>query len=80
VALPAVGIGPLVLRAGTAELRTPWRVQRGNSGGPVLVRERGRLRVAAVTYVQHDGRRSRGSAAQIPAPVLRAYVAAVERP
>ncbi|WP_170225969.1 hypothetical protein [Pseudonocardia cypriaca] len=54
-------------------------MQRGNSGGPVLMRERGRLRVAAVTYVQHDGRRSRGSAAQIPAPVLRAYVAAVER-
>jgi S1-C subfamily serine protease len=80
VPLPAIGIGRLVLRDGTAELWTPWRVQSGNSGGPVLVRDRGRLRVAAVTYVQHDGRRSRGAAAHIPAPVLRAYLAAVEQP
>jgi S1-C subfamily serine protease len=78
VPLPAIGIGPLVVRAGTAELWTPWRMQSGNSGGPVLVRERGRLRVAAVTYVQHGGRRSRGNSAHIPAPVLRAYLAAVE--
>jgi hypothetical protein len=80
VPLPAIGIGRLVLRDGTAELWTPWRVQSGNSGGPVLVRDRGRLRVAAVTYVQHDGRRSRCAAAHIPAPVLRAYLAAVEQP
>lgn len=78
VPLPAVGIGRLVLRDGTAELWTPWRIQSGNSGGPVLVREQGRLRVAAVTYVQHDARRSRGNAAHIPAPVLRAYIAAVD--
>jgi hypothetical protein len=44
----------------------------------VLVREHGRLRVAAVTYVQHDGRRSQGNAAHIPAPVLGAYLAAVD--
>jgi len=78
VPLPTIGIGRLVLRDGAAELWTPWRVQSGNSGGPVLVRERGRLRVAAVTYVQHDARRSRGNAAHIPAPVLRAYLAAVD--
>jgi S1-C subfamily serine protease len=80
VPLPAVGIGRLVMRDGSAELWTPWRVQSGNSGGPVLVRERGRLRVAAVTYVQHDGHRSRGDTAHIPAPVLRAYLAAVDQP
>jgi S1-C subfamily serine protease len=80
VPLPAIGIGRLVLGDGSAELWTPWRVQSGNSGGPVLVRERGRLRVAAVTYVQHDGRRSRGNTAHIPAPVLRAYLAAMDRP
>jgi hypothetical protein len=78
VPLPAIGIGRLLLRDGAAELWTPWRVQCGNSGGPVLVRERGRLRVAAVTYVQHRGRRSRGNTAHIPAPVLRAYLAAVD--
>jgi S1-C subfamily serine protease len=78
VPLPAIGIGRLVLRDGTAELWTPWRVQGGNSGGPVLVPERGRLRVAAVTYVQHAGRRSRGNASHIPASVLRAYIAAVD--
>ncbi|MHA6621797.1 trypsin-like peptidase domain-containing protein [Pseudonocardia sp. DLS-67] len=78
VPLPAIGVGRLVLRHGTAELWTPWRVQSGNSGGPVLVREGGRLRVAAVTYVQHDGRRSLGNSSHIPAPVLRAYVAAVD--
>ncbi len=53
-------------------------MQSGNSGGPVLVRESGQLRVAAVTYVQHVARRSRGNAAHIPAPVLRAYLAAVD--
>ncbi len=80
VPLPAVGIGRLVLRDGFAELWTPWRVLSGNSGAPVLVRERGTLRVAAMTYVQHDGRRSRGVTRPIPAPVLRAYVAAVDGP
>jgi hypothetical protein len=44
----------------------------------VLVREHGRLRVAAVTHVQHDARRSRGNAAHIPALVLRAYVGALD--
>jgi hypothetical protein len=44
----------------------------------VLVREGGRLRVAAVTFLQHEARRSRGNAAHIPALVLRAFVAAVE--
>jgi hypothetical protein len=78
VPLPAIGLGRLVLRHGSAELWTPWRVQSGNSGGPVLVREDGRLRVAAVTHIQHDARRSRGNAPQIPAPVLRAYLAAVD--
>jgi len=80
VPLPVVGVGRLVLRGGTAELWTPWRVQGGNSGGPVLVREGGRLRVAAVTCVQHTGRRSRGDTPHIPASVLSAYLAAVERP
>ena len=47
---------------------------------PVLVRERDRLHVAAVTYLQHDRRRSRGDVAHIPAPVLRAYLAAVDPP
>jgi hypothetical protein len=61
-----------------AELWTSWRVQSGNSGGPVLVREDGRLRVAAVTHVQHDARRSRGNVAHIPAVVLRAYVGALD--
>ncbi|TWF78009.1 trypsin-like peptidase [Pseudonocardia hierapolitana] len=78
VPLPAIGVGRLVARDGGAVLWTPWRVQRGNSGGPVLVREHGRLRVAAVTYVQHDRRGSRGDAAHIAAPVLRAYLAAVD--
>ena len=78
VPLPAIGLGRLVLRQGSAELWTPWRVQSGNSGGPVLVREHGELRVAAVTHVQHDGRRSRGNASHIPAPVLRAYLDAVD--
>jgi hypothetical protein len=78
VSLPAIGIGRLVLCDGVAELWTPWRVQSGNFGGPVLVREHDRLRVAAVTHVQHDGRRSRGNSAHIPAPVLRAYLTAVD--
>jgi S1-C subfamily serine protease len=78
VSLPVIGIGRLLLRGESAELWTRWRVQSGNSGGPVLVREQGRLGVAAVTYVQHGARRSRGNVAQIPAPVLRAYVAAVD--
>jgi S1-C subfamily serine protease len=75
--LPVIGIGRLVRDGGTAELWTPWRVQSGNSGGPVLVREHGRLRVAAVTHVQH-ARRSRGKVAHIPAVVLRAYMGALE--
>jgi hypothetical protein len=78
VPLPAIGIGRLVRGGATAQLWTPWRIQCGNSGGPVLVRERGRLRVAAVTHLQHEARRSQGDAAHIPAAVLRAYVAAVE--
>jgi Trypsin-like peptidase domain len=79
VPLPVIGIGRLVRDGETAELWTSWRIQSGNSGGPVLVREDGRLRVAAVTHVQHDARRSHGNVAQIPASVLRAYVAAVDR-
>jgi hypothetical protein len=78
VPLPAIGIGRLVLRGGTARLWTPFRIQGGSSGGPVLVREQGRLRVAAITYVQHAARRSRGDAPHIPAPVLRAYIAALD--
>jgi trypsin-like peptidase len=78
VPLPVIGIGRLVRDGAAAELWTPWRVQSGNSGGPVLVREHGRLRVAAVTHVQHDARRSRGNVAHIPAVVLRAYVAALD--
>jgi hypothetical protein len=78
VPLPVIGIGRLARCGETAELWTPWRVQSGNSGGPVLVREHGRLRVAAVTHVQHDPRRSRGNVAHIPAVVLRAYVAALD--
>jgi S1-C subfamily serine protease len=78
VPLPVIGIGRLVRGGAAAELWTPWRVQSGNSGGPVLVREHGRLRVAAVTHVQHDARRSRGNVAHIPAVVLRAYVAALD--
>jgi S1-C subfamily serine protease len=78
VPLPAIGVGRLVLRGGAAELWTPWRAQAGNSGGPVLVREHGQLRVAAVTYLQHAARDSRGNVAHIPAPVLRAYVTALE--
>jgi Trypsin-like peptidase domain len=77
VPLPAIGIGRLVLREGTARLWTPWRIQSGCSGGPVLVREQGRLRVAAVTYLQHAARRSRGDTPQISATVLRAYLAAL---
>jgi hypothetical protein len=80
VPLPVIGLGRLVMRDGAAQLWTPWRIRSGSSGGPVLVRERGRLRVAAVIYVQHDARRSRGNAAQIPAPVLRAYIAALGTP
>lgn len=76
--LPVIGIGRLLRGGETAELWTPWRIQSGNSGGPVFVREHGRLRVAAVTHVQHDARRSRGNVAQIPATVLRAYVTAVD--
>ena len=76
--LPVIGIGRLVRDGGTAELWTPWRVQSGNSGGPVLVREHGRLRVGAVTHVQHDARRSRGKVTHIPAVVLRAYMGALE--
>ena len=78
VPLPAIGVGRLVRTGEAAELWTPWRVQSGNSGGPVLVREHRRLRVAAVTHVQHEARRSRGNVAQIPATVLRAYIAAVD--
>ena len=74
--MSAVGAGRLVVSGACAELWTPWRVQNGNSGGPVLVREDGHLRVGAVTYLQHDARRSRGNVAHIPAAVLRAYVAA----
>ncbi|MGH3588731.1 MAG: S1 family peptidase, partial [Pseudonocardia sp.] len=77
VPLPVVGVGRLVVSGADAELWTSWRIQAGSSGGPVLVREDGRLRVAAVTYVQHATRRSRGNAAHIPAAVLRAYIAAV---
>lgn len=78
VPLPVIGVGRLVRGGAAAELWTSWRVQSGNSGGPVLVREGGRLRVAAVTHVQHDARRSRGNVAQIPAAVLRAYVGALD--
>jgi hypothetical protein len=78
VPLPVIGIGRLVRAGKAAELWTSWRVQCGNSGGPVLVREHGRLRVAAVTYVQHDARRSRGNVAHISAVVLRAYVGALD--
>jgi hypothetical protein len=78
VPLPVIGIGRLVRGGEAAELWTSWRVQSGNSGGPVLVREDGRLRVAAVTHVQHDARRSRGNVAHIPAVVLRAYVGALD--
>ncbi len=78
VPLPAIGIGRLVRDGEAAELWTSWRVQSGNSGGPVIVREDGRLRVAAVTHVQHDARRSRGNVAHIPAVVLRAYVSVLD--
>jgi S1-C subfamily serine protease len=78
VPLPVIGVGRLVRDGEVAELWTSWRVQSGNSGGPVLVREDGRLRVAAVTHVQHDARRSRGNVAHIPAVVLRAYVGALD--
>lgn len=57
------GLGPLP-RDGVAA--------HGAAGGG------GELRVAAVTYVQHDGRRSRGNSSHIPAPVLRAYLDAVD--
>jgi hypothetical protein len=46
----------------------------------LLVRERGELRVAAVTYVCHETRRSRGDAPHISASVLRAYIAALDAP
>jgi S1-C subfamily serine protease len=78
VPLPVIGIGRLVLHAGCARLCTPWRIQSGSSGGPVLVREGDRLRVAAVTYLQHAARASRGDTPHIPAPVLRAYVDALD--
>jgi Trypsin-like peptidase domain len=78
VPLPVIGIGRLVRDGVAAELWTPWRVQSGNSGGPVFVREHGRLRVAAVTHVQHAARRSRGKVTHIPAVVLRAYVGALD--
>jgi hypothetical protein len=78
VPLPAIGIGQLVVAGGDAAMWTSWRVHGGDSGGPVLVREHGRLRVGTVTYLQHGARRSRGNATHIPAPVLRAYVAAVK--
>jgi hypothetical protein len=77
VPLPVIGIGRLVRDGATAELWTSWRIQSGNSGGPVLGREHGRLRVAAVTHVQHDVRRSRERRTH-SALVLRAYVAAVD--
>ena len=76
--VPVIGIGRLARRAGQAELWSPWRIQPGNSGGPLLVRERGALRVAAVTYLQHASRRSRGDAPHISASVLRAYLAALD--
>jgi hypothetical protein len=63
---------------GAARLWTPWRIQAGNSGGPVLVREQGGLRVAAVTYAQHAAHGPQGDAAHISATVLRAYIAAVD--
>ena len=78
VPLPVIGVGRLVRGGEAAELWTSWRVESGNSGGPVLVREDGGLRVAAVTHVQHDARRSRGNVAHIPAVVLRAYVGALD--
>jgi hypothetical protein len=76
VPLPVVGVGRLRLGPADAQLWTPWRIQSGNSGGPVLVCEHGRLRVAAVTHLQHETRRSRGDAPHIPVTVLRAYLAA----
>jgi S1-C subfamily serine protease len=76
--VPVVGVGRLVRDRCSAELWSTWRIQGGNSGGPVLVREAGELRVAAVTYLQHRAGRARGDAPHIPAVVLRAYVAALD--
>jgi S1-C subfamily serine protease len=75
---PVVGVGRLVRDGCSADLWSTWRIQGGNSGGPVLVREAGELRVAAVTYLQHRAGRSQGDAPHIPAVVVRAYVAALD--
>jgi Trypsin-like peptidase domain len=75
--LPVIGIGRLVLQRSCDRLWTSWRIQSGSSGGPVLVREGGQLRVAAVTYLQHDVRASGGAAPHIPGAVLRVYIKAL---
>jgi S1-C subfamily serine protease len=75
--VPVVGVGRLVRDGCAAQLWSTWRIQGGNSGGPVLVREAGVLRVAAVTYLQHATGRSLGDAPHIPALVVRANVVAL---